>query len=82
MSKFGETHTNFGFYAYINDDNKLIIGEERGCDGGVYIGNWQGMKTPYIQEIKKEDPILFEQIVDYYEDSNDGFECDFSAKES
>lgn len=49
MSKFGSKSTNFGYYAYIDDNNNLVIGEERWRDGGdLYTGAWQEMKTPYI----------------------------------
>lgn len=68
MNKFGKKTTNFGFYAYINDDNKLVIGEERWREGGdLYTGDWQGMRTPYIQKIREEDPTLFNEILDHFE---------------
>lgn len=67
MSKFGKKNTSFGFYAYINEDKKLVIGEERGRDGGdLYTGDWRGMSTPYIQRIRKEDPTLFNEILEYF----------------
>lgn len=37
MSKFGSKSTNFGYYAYIDDNNNLVIGEERWRDGGIFI---------------------------------------------
>lgn len=67
MNRFGKKYTNFGFYAYINDDKKLVIGEERGREGGdLYIGEWKGMNTPYLQDIMKEDPILFNEILEFF----------------
>lgn len=51
----------------------LIIGEERGRDGGrIYAGPWKGKKTPYLFEIKKEDYALFSRIVSYYEKEFEG----------
>lgn len=57
----------YGFWAFLDNEGMLVIGEERGRDGGrFYRGPWKGKKTPYLSEIKKEQPKLYSKIVDYY----------------
>ena len=46
----------------------LVIGEERGYYGGqLYRGPWKGEDTPYLSDIKKEQPKLFSKITNFYE---------------
>lgn len=55
------------FYAYIDDDDNLVIGEERGRDGGLlYVGPWKSSKTPYFLNIMEETPSLFNKLIKYY----------------
>lgn len=55
------------FYAYIDDNDNLVIGEERGRDGGIlYAGPWKSSKTPYFLNIMEETPSLFNKLIKYY----------------
>lgn len=55
------------FYAYIDDNDNLVIGEERGRDGGIlYTGPWKSSKTPYFLNIMEETPSLFNKLIKYY----------------
>lgn len=66
MKKFDFGNTR-PYYAYIDEDNKIVIGEERGRDGGIlYTGPWEGSKTPYYFNILEENPNLLNDIVGYF----------------
>lgn len=67
MRRFGKKCAGLGWYAYINDDKQLVIGEECGRDGGdLYVGEWKGMDTPYLLDIMKEDSVLFNEILEFF----------------
>lgn len=63
----------YGYYAYINDNGNLVIGEERGREGGeLYRGEYKGENTPWLNEVKKENIKLYNSIVRYFrEHEND-----------
>ena len=65
----------YGFWAFLDNEGMLVIGEERGRDGGqLYRGPWKGKETPYLFEIKKEQPKLYSKIVDYCEKESKNFQ--------
>lgn len=58
---------DYGFWAFLDNEGMLVIGEERGREGGLlYRGPWKGEKTPYLSEIKKEQPKLYSKITYFY----------------
>lgn len=61
---FGKSES---FYAYIDDNDNLIIGDERGRDGGIlYTGSWEEFKDSLFLDIMKETPSLFNKLIKYY----------------
>lgn len=57
-----------GYYAYADDNGKLVIGEERGREGGqLYCGEYRGINTPYMNDIKKESITLYNSIVKFFD---------------
>lgn len=65
------THTfkgsyKHGYYAYI-EDNKLVIGEDHGREGGeTYRGTFADMPVSYKNELSENAPSLFNSILRYY----------------
>ena len=70
----------YGYYAYVDSNGQFVIGEERGREGGeLYRGEYKGEKTPWLNDIKKENVRLYNSIVKYFNDNvnnltNDRFE--------
>ena len=65
---FTPNFSDYGYWAFLDNDGMLVIGEERGCYGGqLYRGTWKGEDTPYLSDIKKEQPKLFSKITNFYE---------------
>ena len=65
---FTPNFSDYGYWAFLDNDGMLVIGEERGCYGGqLYRGSWKGEDTPYLSDIKKEQPKLFSKITNFYE---------------
>ena len=65
---FTPNFSDYGYWAFLDNDGMLVIGEERGCYGGqLYRGTWKGEDTPYLSDIKKEQPKLFSKIMNFYE---------------
>ena len=65
---FTPNFSNYGYWAFLDNDGMLVIGEERGYYGGqLYRGPWKGEDTPYLSDIKKEQPKLFSKIMNFYE---------------
>ena len=65
---FDNTYSIFGYgwSAYL-EDGILTIDYEAPREGGtLYKGAYKGVETPYLNEIKKEDPILYNSIVKYF----------------
>ncbi len=59
----------YGYYAYVDDNSKLVIGEERGREGGeLYRGEYKGENTPWLNEVKKENVRLYNSIVKYFKE--------------
>lgn len=57
-----------GYYAYVDDNGKLVIGEERGREGGqLYCGEYKGINTPYMNKIKKESIELYNSIASFFD---------------
>lgn len=57
----------YGYYAFVDNDGRLVIGEERGREGGeLYRGEYKGEKTPWLSDIKKENVRLYNSIVKYF----------------
>ena len=55
-----------GYYAYI-EDKKLVIGEDRGREGGeTYRGRFVDLPAYYKDELKVKAPSLFNSITRYY----------------
>ena len=65
------THTfkgsyKHGYYAYI-EDKKLVIGEDRGHEGGeTYRGSFADIPVSYKNELSENAPSLFNSILRYY----------------
>ena len=65
---FTPNFSDYGYWAFLDNEDMLVIGEERGCYGGqLYRGLWKGENTPYLSDIKKEQPKLFSKITNFYE---------------
>lgn len=55
----------YGYYAYIKN-GQLVIGEDWPHEGGdLYVGTFANAGQ-YIMLLKKEDPKLYNNIIDYY----------------
>lgn len=60
------TPHGYGWYAY-HENGKLVIGDNYPHEGGeLYRGLYKGENTPYLNEIKKEEPHLYNTIVKFY----------------
>lgn len=60
---------DYGFYAWPENRDTLVIGEERGREGGeLYRGKFKGDNTPYMKDIKDENPELYVSIVGYFKE--------------
>lgn len=70
---FRGSNFDSGFYAWIEENGELTIGEERNREGGIlYRGAYKGKHTPWMDEIKKENSTLYASIVRYFrEHEND-----------
>lgn len=56
----------FGYYAFVEND-VFVIGYEGNREGGtIYSGEYKGMDTPYMRNIKSESPKLYNSIIKYY----------------
>ena len=65
---FTPNFSDYGYWAFLDNEGMLVIGEERGYYGGqLYRGSWKGEDTPYLSDIKKEQPKLFSKITNFYE---------------
>ena len=65
---FTPNFSDYGYWAFLDNEGMLVIGEERGRYGGqLYRGPWKGEDTPYLSDIKKEQPKLFSKIMNFYE---------------
>lgn len=66
MFKGGTDLNGYGYYAYIEDDSKLIIGENGPREGGtIYKGKYKDAGSTMML-LKTEAPKLYKSIVDYY----------------
>ena len=64
---FAGSNFNFGYYAFVDRNDQFVIGEERGREGGeLYRGEYNGEKTPWMHDIKKENTKLYNSIVRYF----------------
>ncbi len=64
--KGGTDLNGYGYYAYIEDGSKLIIGENGPREGGtIYKGKYKDAGSTMML-LKKEAPKLYKSIVDYY----------------
>lgn len=64
---FAGSRFDYGFYAWIEVDGEFVIGDERGREGGIlYRGEYKGDRTPYLNEIKRENPELYNNIAKYF----------------
>ena len=64
---FAGSDFDCGFYALL-ENGDLVIGEERGREGGVlYRGEYKGGDTPWIHEIKRENIKLYNSIIKYFD---------------
>lgn len=60
---------DFGYYAWIENKDTLVYGEERGREGGIlYRGKFKGDTTPYMKDLKRENPKLYNSIVNYFKE--------------
>ena len=66
MFKGGTDLNGYGYYAYIEDGSKLIIGENGPREGGtIYKGKYKDAGSTMML-LKNEAPKLYKSIVDYY----------------
>lgn len=56
-------HDEIGWLAFVSEDNDLVIGHE---SDEVYRGNFEGLDTPHIFDIMRDDIYLFAKIIKYY----------------
>ena len=63
------TEQEYGYSAHIDDVGNLVISYHAPREGGVlWHGLYKGEKgTPYMDEIKKDNPKLYKRIVEYFE---------------
>lgn len=68
---FDRTYSPYGYgwYAYFDFENNILsIDYEAPREGGtLYKGEYKGAETPYLNEIKKEDPILYNEIIEHFD---------------
>ena len=63
---FKGSNFSFGYYAFI-EDGKLVIGEERGREGGIiYHGDYKDVSYQVMYNIYKDAPKLHRSILEYY----------------
>ena len=64
---------DWGWFAYI-EDGVLCIGESTPHEGGIlYNGEYKGDKTPYLNEIKRDNIRLYNSIVKYFNEHTSNF---------
>lgn len=74
MSRITFGQEQWGWYAYA-DHNILVIGESFPHEGGdLYCGTYKGAETPYLMELKKDCPKIYNKIVKYFEGDRDDIE--------
>lgn len=61
---FGDS--TWGFWGFIDNEGILTIGKGGWGHEILYHGPWKGEKTPYLSEIKKEQPKLYSKITYFY----------------
>lgn len=60
-------HNEIGWFAFVSEDNDLVIGHESDEKSHeVYRGNFEGLDTPHIFDIMRDDIELFAKIIKYY----------------
>lgn len=60
----------YGYYAFVDSNGQFVIGEERGREGGeLYRGEYKGEKTPWLNDIKKENVRLYNSIVKHFKEN-------------
>lgn len=66
---FGDSTYNC-WYSYI-EDGVFVIGRHHLLYGGdCYRGEYKGDDTPYLNEIKKSYPKMYNKIIKYFEKHN------------
>ena len=79
MFKGGTDIHGYGYYAYIEDGSKLIIGENGPREGGtIYKGTYKDAGST-LSLLKKEAPKLYKSIVDYYTENHEVVEDDITV---
>ena len=64
--------SSYGYYAVIYEDGTLAIGVDWPREGGIlWSGLYNGENTPYLQEVKKEERHVYNQIIKYFEEHPD-----------
>ena len=64
----------YGYYAYIDNNDDFVIGEERGREGGeLYRGEYNGEDTPWLKNIKFEEVTLYNNIVRYFRECENDY---------
>lgn len=67
MKRIHFGNQQWGWYAYAEND-VLVIGESFPHEGGdLYCGDYKGENTPYLMEIKKDCPRIYNKIIKYFE---------------
>lgn len=66
---FAGSNFKFGYYAFVDSNGQFVIGEERGREGGeLYRGEYKGSNTPWLNDVKKENVRLYNDIVKYFKE--------------
>lgn len=61
-------HDGTGWWAYVSEDNDLVIGYDYGdMSHEIYKGNFKGVDTPHIFDVMRDDIELFAKIIKYYD---------------
>ena len=65
---FKGSNFEYGYYAYIEDSYKLVIGEERGREGGIlFRGTYEeAAERGWLATLLREDQKLYHEIDKYF----------------
>lgn len=67
---FAGSNFKFGYYAFVDSNGQFVIGEERGREGGeLFRGEYKDEKTPWLNDIKKENVRLYNSITKYFNEN-------------
>ena len=60
---------DYGYYSWC-ENGEILIGYHAPREGGtLYQGEWRGEETPYLNDIKRENPKMYNSIIKFFEDN-------------